>query len=357
MRARWMLLLVVATACRKDAAPPEDEPPPTATVTCKPVAQAEVEDVVEVTGVIAPPPKLDAIISSPIAGRVSQVTVEEGDQVAAGALLAIIDEPSLPAGTIEANAAVASARATKLAADQELARQQRLVETGIGARRDLDEAKAKAAAAAAELDAANARANLATKNNARRELRAPHAGVVIHVWKKPGESVDGTTATPVAEVADVSTLELRAQVPPAALAPVRDGMPATVKVAGIDGTLPAQVARVAPAVDPTTLLGTVRIAIAGTHPITVGSAATGQIVVGKHAGLVVPAMAVRRSMVGADEVVVCDKSVARVHAVTIAHRTDATAEISGGIAAGDQVVVDHVLGLEEGQPLRAPETK
>ena len=353
----WVTLVawaMVATGCGKPSGPAAEDEPATAAVTCQAATAADVDEVVEVTGVIAPPPKLDAIVSSPIAGRVSRVAVEEGDVVAAGALLATVEDPSLPAGAVEAAAVVTGARANKLAADQDLARQQRLVDTGIGARRDLDEARAKAAAAAAELEATNARAGLARSNNARRELRAPHAGIVLHVWKGVGESVDGTTATPVAQVADLSTLELRAQVPPAALAPVREGMAATVTILGVEGALAARVARVAPAVDPVTLLGGVRIAIDGTHRITVGSAATGQIVVARRPGLVVPVTALRRSMVGADEVVVCDGGIARVRSVEVGHRTAAVVEITRGVAPGEQVVTDHVLGLEEGQRLTAP---
>ncbi len=360
MHASWLVIAIAATwasGCDKAAEQvAAGEQLPTAVVTCKPAMETWIDDVVEVTGVIAPPPKLDATVSSPIPGRVSQVAVEEGDQVAAGALLATIEDPALPAGSIEARAAVAGASANKIAADQELARQQRLVESGIGARRDLDEARAKAAAAAAELEAANARAGLASKNNARRELRAPHAGVVLHLWKRVGESVDGTTATPVAEIADVSVLELRSQVPPAALAPVRAGMPAIVKIVGLEGTLAAKVARVAPAVDPATLLGGVRIQIEGTHPITVGSAATAQIIVAKRRGLLVPAAAVRRSMVGADEAVGCDHGIARVRTVTIGQRTETTVEIVKGLASGEPIVIDHVLGLEDNQPLTTPPT-
>ena len=345
---------LVISACGGGGPAAIEDETPTAVVTCQAATQAIVDEIVEVTGVIAPPPQLDAIISSPIAGRVSHVGVEEGDHVTAGAVLAVIEEPSLPAGTIEARAGVAAARANKIAADQELTRQHRLVDTGIGARRDLDEARAKAGAAAAELDAANARSGLATRNNARRELRAPHAGVVLHVWKRLGETVDGTSATPVLEVADLTTLELRAQVPPAALAPVREGMPATVRILGMDGALRAKVARVAPAVDATTLLGSVRIQIAGTPVITVGSPASGQIVVAQRPGLLVPANAVRRSMVGADEIVVCDRGVARIRPVTIGQRSESTAEIVKGIAPGDRIVVDHVLGIEEGQPIAPP---
>jgi multidrug efflux pump subunit AcrA (membrane-fusion protein) len=64
------------------------------------------------------------------------------------------------------------------------------------------------------------------------------------------------------------------------------------------------------------------------------------------------AAALRRSTAGSDEVVVCDGSVARVRAVTVAHRTDTEIEIASGIKPGEQVVVDHVLGLEDGQALK-----
>jgi len=348
-----MLAVALALAgCHKAAGEDEDDKPAAAAVTCKAIATSEVAETVELSGVIAPPPKVDAIVSSPVAGRVGKVAVEEGDKVEAGALLAVIEDPALPAGSLEARAQVASAQAAKSAADQELAREERLVGAGISAKKDLDDARAKAAAAAADLDAARARAGLATQQLARRELRAPHAGIVLHLWKRTGESVDGTTATPVAEVADTTTLELRAQLPPAQLARVHDGLPASVRVAGADHSLAAIVRRVAPAVDATTLLGTVRVELDGKVTAPVGSAATGWIVLAKHPGLVVPEAALRRSMTGADELVVCDKDVARVRTVDVGQRSSDGAEIVKGLAAGEHVVVDHVLGLEEGQPLR-----
>jgi RND family efflux transporter MFP subunit len=346
------VLLVLAAACHKASGEDEEDKPATALVTCKPIAAGEVEETLEVSGVIAPPPKVDAIVSSPVAGRVGKVAVEEGDTVLAGALLAVIEDPALPAGSLEARAQVASAQAAKTAADQELAREEHLVAAGISAKKDLDDARAKAAAAAADLDAARARAGLATAQLARRELRAPHAGVVLHLWKRTGESVDGTTATPVAEVADVSALELRAQLPPAQLARVRDGMPASVRVVGSDTSISATVTRVAPAVDTTTLLGTVRVQLASAAGAPVGSAASGWIVLGVHPGVLVPESALRRSMAGADEIVVCDHDVARVREVVVGSRSARGAEIAKGLTAGEQVVVDHALGLEEGQPLR-----
>ena len=363
-RSAW---LIVLAACRGGSPEAESTALPAAAVTCKPAASAPVEDAIEVTGQIAPPPRFDATISSPVAGRVAHVAVEEGDRVAAGALLATIEDPQLPAGTIEARAQVASADAAKTAADLELARQQRLVESGIGAKRDLEEARAKAAAATAELEAARAREGLANRQLARRELRAPYAGIVLHVWKRTGESVDGTTATPVVQVADVTVLELRAQVPPKALIAIRDGMPAVAHASGIDGAITGKVARVAPAVDPATLLGTVRIELAAGTRLPVGSAAHGRIVTGTHAGVVVPVDALRRSIAGGDELVVCEggqaaqatqaTKTARIRAVTIGQRTETTAEIVKGLTAGEPIAIDHALGIEDGQALAPPEDK
>jgi len=349
MRAEWMFV-VIALGCGKHADPADDKAAP-ANVTCKPVTTATVDDVIEVSGVIAPPPKLDAVISAPSAGRVAELAVEEGDHVAAGALLAVIEDPSLPAGSVEAHAGVTSAQAQKQAADQELARQQRLVDSGIGARRDLDDARAKATAAAAELDAAGARDHLASQRLARRELRSPHAGVVLHIWKRVGESVDGTTATPVAEVADLTVLEIRAQVAPQTLVKLHDGLAASVQLIGSD-PVAATVARVAPAVDPTTLLGSVRITLGAAKTMPpVGSAATAKVVIAQRQGIVVPTTALRRSAIGTDQIVVCDKSVARVVDVTLGVRGETTIEVAKGLAAGDQIVVDHVLGIDDGTPL------
>jgi RND family efflux transporter MFP subunit len=357
----WVVVVAVAAACRHAPEAEDEDKPAPAAVTCRPAAGATIDDLVDVTGVIAPPPKLDAVVSSPVSGRVAQVLVDEGDRVAAGALLAVVEDPALGAGSLEARAAVESAQAQRAAADQEVARQDRLVASGIGARKDLDDARAKQATAAADLAAASARAGLAGAQLARREIRAPRAGVVLHLQRKVGESVDGTAATPIAEIADLSVLELHAQAPPAALRPLRDGMHATVQVLGSSAPIAGTVVRVAPAVDPATLLGVVRIALASTEGTTVGipvgTSATGRISIGQRQGVRVPASALRRSLIGEDEVVVCEGGTAHVRKVEIGSRGDQGVEIKDGLKAGEQVVVDHVLGLQDEQPLTAPGEK
>jgi HlyD family secretion protein len=174
---------------------------------------------------------------------------------------------------------------------------------------------------------------------------------VLHVLRKLGELVDGSAATPIAEVADLAVLEIHAQVSPAALAPLRERMPATVRVLGAAEPRTASVYRVAPAVDATTLLGLVRLRLDKSDGVAVGAAATARIAIAERPGIRVPASALRRSLVGADEVVVCDQGVARVRTVQVGVRDERGVELASGVKPGEQVVIDHVLGLEEGQAL------
>jgi HlyD family secretion protein len=344
------LLFGCLLGCHRAAEEGEEKRAPAA-VTCSAVEAAQIDETIDVSGVIAPPPRLQATVSSPIAGRIARVFVEEGDHVEAGALLAMIEDPALPAGSLEAKAGVAAAEAAKAAADVEVARQERLVTTGIGTRKDLDDAKAKAATTAAELAGARARSGLASSQLSRREIRAPQAGVVLRMHRRAGETVDGTGASPIADIADIKMLELHAQTAPGSLGRLHENLTASVRVLGNDAAISGTVVRVAPAVDPVTLLGIVRIALASSEGVKVGTSATAQIAVATRPGIRIPATALRRSMVGDDEVVVCANGIAKVKTVKVGIRGDKGVAILEGLAAGDRVVTEHALGLDDGQPL------
>ena len=111
-----------------------------------------------------------------------------------------------------------------------------------------------------------------------------------------------------------------------------------------------------PAVDPATLLGLVRVRLgaAGQRAGRRGRDRA-RSCSRRHDGVGVPPAALRRSAVGADEVVVCDHGVARVRTVDARQARRCGVEIANGVKPGEQVVVDHVLGLEDGQALRSRE--
>jgi RND family efflux transporter MFP subunit len=354
-------LLAAVPGCRRGGADEEDEgPAPPVPVTCAAARGAEAVGTIALRGVVGAPPDRDAVVAAAVAGRVASVRVREGDRVAAGDLLATVDDPSLGAAVGVEDAARPGAVAALRSADAALARARRLLDKGIAAAREVEEAEARRAAAAAELRAVDARRAGAVRQAGRAHVKAPIAGVVVRLFRHAGELVDGTPATPIAEIADPSRLELRADVAAADLVRVAAGTPVTIRLDAVAGQqLDGAVVFVSPAVDPATSLGVVRATIrapAGVH-LVLGLAGTIELpVAGRPGAVLVPAVAVRRSPDGREEVVLCRRgptgAVAAVRPVAVGARAGEEVEITSGLAAGDRVVTEHVLGLEDGAALK-----
>ncbi len=365
-RAHLVLLLLALPACHKSA-PTEDEGPSTAIpVTCEAARSGSAADTVVLRGAVAVPPDRDAMVAPQVPGRIKVLKVHEGDRVDAGDLLAVIDDPSLSTGVDEADAAATAAKAKLDNAEAALARARRLFEQGIAPRRDLEDAIAAEAAAAADSRAAAARHNLATSQRDRAHVHSPIAGVVVRLIRRQGELVDGTPATPIVEIADPVTLELRADAPAADLVRVPVGARGEIRLTALpDQALHGTVVYSSPAVDPTTSLGVVRATIdesPANVQLKLGLTGTLTISVGSRSNAVlVPASAIRRSSEGTQEVVSCADEhgvqTARVREVKVGRHVGDDAEITSGLAVGDKVVTRHVLGLEDGahiQPAGAP---
>ncbi|MCB9563759.1 MAG: efflux RND transporter periplasmic adaptor subunit [Kofleriaceae bacterium] len=355
-RAALALAALVA-ACNRGGGETEDETPrPAVRVACLPVATTSLAEPLVLRGVVAPPPRAEAVIAATVSGRITKIAVEEGDVVAAGALIAVIEDPSLGATAAESGAELAAAQAELRVATADRARRESLVAKGISPQKELDAAIAREEAARAAVDAATARRQLARGRLARTELRSPRAGTVLHVHRRAGEVVDGAD-TAIAEVADLSVLELRTQVTGAELIGLVAGGAADVVLDARPGVvIPGEVVVVAPALDPGTALGTVRIRLQlpdGVHP-AVGLPGQATVRRAPHPAILIPSAAVRRSIAGHDEVLVCAGGVedhVEVRDVTVGSRGDGTLEIAAGLTAGERIVVDHVLGLEDGQAI------
>ncbi len=344
-------------ACHRGGGGDEGEAPSgPKKVKCAPVVSRKVFDVVEVRGTVAPLPDRDAQIAPQVAGRIVRVLVREGDAVKVGQPVALVDDAPLVDQAAEADATLAKAQAERKNAETTLARIERVFEHGIAARQEVDDAQARAAAAQASEAEAAAVAQRAHRQLERATVRSPLAGVVLKLLRRTGELVDGTPATPVVEVGDPSQLELVADAPAQDLVRMKRGDKATVTLSALPGrTFDGTVAAVAPAVDRTTGLGTVRIALdlsGGPAPPVgvygIARESTGQA----RDALVVPDVALRNAAGPDAEVVVCGADKV-AHVKRVARGTplgDAT-EIRGEISAGDRVAVEPVLGIADGDAL------
>jgi len=312
-------------------------------------------DRIEVRGTVQPLANRDVQVAPQASGRLLAVKVREGDAVTLGQEVARIDDGPLIDSVRQAEAGVARARADRENAETTLVRVQRVYERGIAPKQEADDAVARSAAARAAEAEAEATARQARRQLDRAVVKAPLAGVVLKVWKRPGELVDGTTATAVLEIADVSSLELVADVPAQDLVRLRRDAVATVDFPPIPPLhATGTVSLVSPTVDRVTGVGAVRIALApsSTSP-PVGVYGIGRIDTGgTRAALFVPGVAVRASIGRDGEIVACGTDGrAHVKKVRLGSTEGASVELVEGLGANDRVAIEPVLGLAEGDPL------
>jgi RND family efflux transporter MFP subunit len=354
-----LLLLAALAACHKGAPSEEGEgETPAIDVTCTPATAADAPNQVTLRGILAPPPDKDAVVAPAVAGRIAEVKVREGDVVAKGDPLATVDDPALAASLAEAQGAVQTAQAAAVAAKANFDRQQRLETEGIAAHKDVEEAKAREAAADADAAAAQAKLGAADAQLDRARVRAPLAGTVVRVFRHAGELVDGTPSTSIVEVADPSTLELRADAPAVDVVKLLAGDTATVTLDALpDAPIEARIAAISPAVDAASGLGAVRVVLDKADPhLKIGLAGRAVITVANHPVITVPAAAVRRNPEGKSEVVVCAGDKAEVRVVDARPSGTARYEISG-VKDGELVAVTHVLHLEDKSPIHVASEK
>jgi RND family efflux transporter MFP subunit len=349
------LLLALLAGCRRGEREGE-VPTPTRTVRCAPATAQSVTDSVELRGTIAPLPDRDAQVAPQVPGRILRVLVREGDAVSAGQEVARLDAAPLADEAAQAEAARDKTVAERKNAETTRARVERVFEHGIAARQEVEDAVTRADAARAAEGEASAAARRARRQVERAIIRSPLRGVVVRVLRRPGELVDGTPATPVLEIADPARLELVADAPAAELVRLAKGQRASVTVAALPGAgWTGVVVALAPAVDPATGLGVVRIALEpaeGARP-PIGLLGLARVAIGApRTAVMIPRVAVRAGAAGALEVVLCGKDgVAHVRTIARGVQVGDQAE-AGGLAAGDQVAVDPVLGLAEGESIR-----
>ena len=324
-------------------------------VRCAAARATTITDAIELRGTVSPLPDKDAQIASQVVGRVLQVLVREGDAVAVGQPIARIDSAALVDEARAAEAAVARTRAELKNAVATSARVQRVFEHGIAARQEVDDATARADSASAAQNEAESAARRAQRQVERALVRSPLKGVVVRIFRRPGELVDGTPATPIVEVADPSRLELDADATASDLVLLRKGQLADLTV----GALPSvawtgTVAAVSPAVDRATGLGVVRIelGLADRPRPPIGVLGTARVNAGAPRQTVVVPKEAARSGVGSEmEIVLCGAD-GLAHVRRFPRRAAVGDAVeAAGLPVGQAVVVEPVLGIADGEAL------
>jgi HlyD family secretion protein len=210
-----------------------------------------------------------AAISSKATGRLEWLGVAEGSRVKAGDVIARIDArdvvaqgQSAEANVVAARAALAQTEAEERDASAQLKRNQDLLAKGFVSAASVDTARARAERAQAGV--ANARATIAAAEATARNaqvavdytvIRAPFDGVILSKSANVGDLVTPfSSATDskgaVVSMADMSTLEVEADVSESNLSKVKVGQPAEIVLDALpDARFRGRISRMVPTVD------------------------------------------------------------------------------------------------------------
>ena len=343
--AALLSMLVVAGCGKKESDAGDSEVAPVVGARTAVAERRSVRETVDGIGTVAARPDRIAQLSAPAVTRVTQVAVAMGQTVKAGDALVAFDRAPLDAQ--------AAAAATALAAAQRgWEREKSLVDAGIAARKDLDQAASDLARAQSEAVAARRMQSQAT-------LRAPISGVVTRLSAVLGATVDPNQS--LVEVADLTALDLLMPVPPASAARVPRGalVDLTSRESGDSESLgTATVADIGGTIDSAARAVVVRAPI--THParqLRIGETVFARIVLGAHANAVtVPAEALVPDSDGLKVFVLDSARVAHARQVTVGVRDGTIAEITSGLQGGETVVTYGAYGVTDSAKVLTPGT-
>ncbi|MEY4762464.1 MAG: hypothetical protein RLZZ200_2320 [Pseudomonadota bacterium] len=331
------LLLVGLTACSK--APSGTTRTPTY-VSLTAAVPGPGEPSINASGVLWA--KDAARLSFKVGGLVRAIPVNAGDPIVAGQVLAEIE-------TTEIDAQVAQARELADKALRDLSRGERLQADEVIPLEQLQNLRTQAGVARAQLAAAEF-------NRGRAIIRAPRDGLVLRRLAEPGELLPA--GQPVLVVGSPARgYVLRVGVSDRDLLRIRAGQAATVRLDARPGeVLPATISEVAAAADERTGLFTVEARLAATDaPLATGLVGHLELTPANGVTRVyVPMSAVVEADGGRASVFVAEGGKARKRVVQVAFIAGDRVALSGGLAAGEEVVASGAPFLDDGDTLNLP---
>ncbi|MFK3779292.1 efflux RND transporter periplasmic adaptor subunit [Agrobacterium sp. NPDC089420] len=322
----------------------------------------------DVAGLLAA--RNDISIGTAVTGqRIVEVFVDVGDTVAAGQLLARLENKTLAAQVQQTAAAVARARAAlaeteaaEIEASENLRRAEGLSGSSVS-KEQLGQRRAAAATAKAKIE--GARAELAgaqaqlTQNRLeleRTDILSPKPGIITQRHARIGAMPD--SAEPLFRLLQDGELEFLAEAPERVLPSLQAGQSVAITVNGVSRPIQGRIRVVEPAVNTQSRLGIVRIAVPPAADLRAGAFARGKVDLGERRFLVsVPEAALRLRREGAAQLVVVDAD-ARVarRTVRLGQVQNGVVEILDGLEPAERVVEsaaaflrdgDQIVGVEE----------
>jgi RND family efflux transporter MFP subunit len=271
-------------------------------------------------------------------GKVASVRFEEGDYVKRGALLAALDTTSVGAD-------LNVAQAERDRAQSEFSRLESLYKDGWIT-------KSRYESAQAAVKVANARVSQAGFSTGTARLYAPSSGVVLVRSAQPGQIVAAGAPAMILGEADDGFI-FRVPVIDKEATKLRVGMPASIVIDALGPEpLSATISEIDGRANEATGAFTIQFRLANRPKLRSGQIGTASIAMpaSEDGSLQIPSSALFGVRTGEGLVYVVDAATQRVETrnVTIQRIMDASVIVSGGLAAGDVIVVSGTEKLRTG---------
>jgi len=337
-------LIVTVLACTPAVS---QEGPPPALVVTAPVVAESIHETVELPGTVRP--IRDSVVASEVAGRVASRAVENGDRVSRGQVLIRLDATRLLKDLDRVRAELDDAEAQLELASIQERRALELYEQEILSQGEMDEAVARRQSLEGRATATEARIASIEDDIARTGIRAPFTGIVTAVHAEVGEWIE--TGGRVIRLADLSTVEIRLEVPEDYYVRLTAGSAAPAVVDALPGVpLDGTIFAVVP--DANRDARTFPVLVRAANPDgRVGAGMLARVTLtltGGEKALLIPKDAVVRQ--AQHEIVfVVESDTARAVTVRTGRAMGSRVEVEGDLAEGDSVVVRGNERLSPGQ--------
>jgi RND family efflux transporter MFP subunit len=341
-------LLTLMAGCQRAVEAPPPEIRPVRAITVQTLAAGST---VTMTGTVQAETEINQ--SFRIDGRLIERTVDVGDTVRPGQLIARLDPQNEESSLQAARAALAAAQAQLVEARANYARMKDLVVEDAVSQAQFDQAEALRKTAEAQVESAQSQLALAQNRLSYTRLVSDVAGVVTVRGPQPGEVV--SAGRMVVQVAREGGRDAVFDVP----GQVKDSAPKNpeITVTLVDDpkvTVAGRVREVSPRADPVTGTFAVRVRLANPPAsMRLGSTVSGRMKLDATPGIDVPATALVRAD-GKTAVWVFDKPSGTVSLrnIAIGNADARSVRVTSGLAPGDVVVTAGAQALRPGQKVR-----
>jgi RND family efflux transporter MFP subunit len=348
--------LVMSAACRGNegaASGAAAQAPPPTTVKIVTLEQKPIEQTSEFIATVRS--LRSTTVQPEVDGLVTRIFVKSGDKVRAGAPLVQINAAKQQATVTSTEANRAGTEADVQYWRQQVKRLESLVGAGAISRQEFDQAQNSLRTAEARLAALDAQVREGRVELQYYRVDAPQGGVVGDIPIRTGDRV--TTSTVITTIDDSGALEAYIQIPLDRSPDLRPGL--AVQLLDGEGKIAATnpITFVAPRVDDATQTVLVKSALREVPPaIRVQQFVRARVVWESKPGVTLPVTAVSRvsgqyfcfvAEAGANGMV------ARQRPVQVGELVGNDYVVTGGVKAGDKVVVSGIQKIGDGAPIKA----